>query len=68
MDDSVEVMVGDFVQFSEDGDFSPVTKVLWEGVEYIDLAQNLETRFAAYDAIYAVVPNEEYRSMMSEGW
>jgi hypothetical protein len=67
MDDSVEIMVGDFVQFEEHGEFAPVTKVLWEGVEYIDVTHNLETRFAAYDAIYAVVPNEEYRSMMGEG-
>lgn len=68
MDWSTEVMMGDFVQLAEDGEFFPVQRVRWDGVDYIDVCANLETRFAPFDAIYAVVPNPEYRAMYGEEW
>jgi hypothetical protein len=63
-DDSLEVMVGDFVQLTPDGTYYPVQRVLWEGVEVIIVDDNLAVRFAPYEAIYSVVPNDEYRAML----
>jgi len=61
-----QIMEGDFVQFSEDGDYMPVLRVLPHGVEYIALDENLETRFAPYEQVVSVVPNDELRAMMGE--
>jgi hypothetical protein len=64
-----DIIPGDFVQLALDGDYLPVSRVRWDGVDYIDVRANLETRFAPYDAIIAVVPNDEIRGeMFGDSW
>jgi hypothetical protein len=66
---STDIIPGDFVQLTPGGDYLPVKRVLWEGVEVLIVRDTIETHFAPYDAIIAVVPNDEIRGeMFGDSW